>query len=158
MIDPTLEIRRYYVELLAGISATVGNIFPATQAPPFVVISTRANESGTKNTFDFTVTSTFDIVCKTSGDWGGDKLAEDIANEIMPLLIGTRGYYGRTENFQIVTCTVEASDPFLELIGTGKVVRKILQVQNYVSLISGVQLLTDDDLQLLTDTDKKLKT
>jgi len=135
MTDPTFEIRQHYLILLGGISVPVGNIFQATTAPPFVVVNTRANYAGTKDSWEWNVTTTFDIVIKTSGDWGGDEAAEQIANEIVPLIIAGRPDYPNTPNFKIVTCNVTASDPFLEQIGMGKVIRKVLQVENYVSLI-----------------------
>jgi hypothetical protein len=72
-------------------------------------------------------------VVKTGGDVGGDRAAEDIANEIIPILLGLRPIYGNTTNFKIVTLTVESSDPFLDLSGTGKTVRKLIQIDNFVS-------------------------
>jgi hypothetical protein len=134
MIDPTLEIRAHYLNLIGDISIPVGNVFVSTQSPPFVVVTTRAAYTGTKNSWEWVVTTMFDIVMKTDGDWGGDQMAETVANEIVHRLLSTRPNYPGTLNFQIVTANIEASDPFLEQTQTGKVIRKILQLENYISL------------------------
>jgi hypothetical protein len=134
MIDPTKEVRQFYLALLNGtISVPVRNFATAQLAPPFVVVSTRANYAGTKDSFEYNCTTILDIVVKTGGDVGGDRAAEDIANEIIPILLGLRPIYGNTTNFKIVTLTVESSDPFLDLSGTGKTVRKLIQIDNFVS-------------------------
>lgn len=77
------------------------------------------------------VTTTFNIIVKTDGDWGGDKLAEDIAAQVLPL-VKTKPY-GTTDNFQIVTCTLESSDPISQITETGRVIQKVLTINNYVS-------------------------
>jgi len=131
MIDPTFEIRKYYIELLSDISVDAVNIATQDKEPPFVYISTRAQWQGTKTSESYLVSTTFNIVVKTDGNWGGDKLAEDIAAEITPLL----GSGDTTENFKIVTMTIEASDPIGQMTETGRVIQKVIVVQNLVSRI-----------------------
>jgi hypothetical protein len=137
MIDPTFQIRKYYVDLLSGISVPVVNIETAG-ASSFVVVSSRAQAGGTKGGFDHFVSTVFEIVVKTSGNYGGDKMAEDIAAEITPLVVGSRPnpIYGQTENFKIITCQVESSDPFHELSNTGRTIRKVIQITNYVTQLN----------------------
>jgi hypothetical protein len=130
MTDPTLQIRAYYIDLL-DITVPVYNMATLSEEPPFVIISTRSQQSVNKTSFDHMVTTTLNIIVKTDGDWGGDKMAEDIANEIMPLISARP--YGETDNFEITTCTVEASDPISEVTETGRVISKVITIENYVS-------------------------
>jgi hypothetical protein len=131
MIDPTLQIRQYYINRLSGISCPVFNMPQQTDKPPFVVVTTRSNqESLTKcEMYIHRVTTTFDIVVNTDGDWGGDKMAEDIANEITPLIMPL----GNTADFRIVTASIEGSDPLPELYTTGRIIRKVIILTNLVS-------------------------
>ena len=75
------------------------------------------------------VTTTFDIIVTSDGDWGGDKMAEDISNEIMPLIMPL----GNTTDFRIVSANVEGNDPLPELYTTGRVIRKVVTLNNLVS-------------------------
>ena len=131
MIDPTLQIRQHYLSRLAGISCPALNMPQQTQKPPFVVVTTRSNqESLTKcESFIHRVTTQFDIIVNTDGDWGGDRMAEEIANEILPLVMPL----GNTANFRIVTAAIEGSDPLPELYSTGRVIRKVVILTNLVS-------------------------
>jgi len=133
MIDPTLEIRQEYLTRLAGLSVPVFNMPQQTDRPPFVVITTRATQvQQTKcPTRNWDVTTNFEIIVLTDGDWGGDKAAEDIANEMMPLIEPL----GVTTNFKLITGNVEATDPQTELYQTGRVIRKVVIVSNFVSQI-----------------------
>jgi hypothetical protein len=138
MKEVTTEIRKHFIDAVSpltvnGQSITVLNMATAAQKMPFVLISTSATGDGSKCSRDWLVTTTFDIVVKTSGDWGGDKLTEDIANEIYEKIDSGRPEYGTTDNFTIVTQTVEAADPFLEQYNNGRVLRKTIICQNYVS-------------------------
>ena len=130
MKDPTLQIRAHYIDLL-DISVPVYNMATLSAEPPFVIISTRSQQAVNKTSFDHTVTTTMNIIVKTDGDWGGDKLAEDIANEILPLV--TTRPYGQTDDFKIITNTVEASDPISEVTETGRAISKVITIENYVS-------------------------
>ena len=134
MIDPTLEIRQHYLSRLAGLSVPAYNMPQQTIRPPFVVVTTRAMQIQlTKcETRNWDVTTTFDIVVLTDGDYGGDKAAEDIANEMMPLIEPL----GDTANFRIATFQVEASDPQAELYTTGRVIRKVIILSNFVSQLN----------------------
>jgi hypothetical protein len=131
MIDPTLQIRTHYIDRLAGISCPVFNMPQQTDKPPFVVVTTRSNqESLTKcEMYIHRVTTTFDIIVTSDGDWGGDKMAEDISNEIMPLVMPL----GSTTDFRIVSANVEGNDPLPELYTTGRVIRKVITLNNLVS-------------------------
>ena len=138
MKEVTTEIRKHFIDTVTpltvnGQAITVLNMATAAQATPFVLISTSATGDGSKCSRDWLVTTTFDIVVRTSGDWGGDKLTEDIANEIYEKIDSGRPEYGTTANFTIVTQTVEAADPFLEQYNNGRVLRKTIICQNYVS-------------------------
>jgi len=131
MIDPTLEIRQHYVTRLAGLSVPVFNMPQQTDRPPFVVITTRAAQQQLTKCVQrhWDVTTTFEIIVLTDGDWGGDKAAEDIANEMMPLVEPL----GNTTNFQVVTCNVEATAPQAEIYSTGRLIRKVIIISNFVS-------------------------
>ena len=130
MIDPTFQIRKHYIDLL-DISVPVVNMASLGTEPPFVYVSTRSQEQSTKNSESHQTTTTINIIVKTDGDWGGDKMAEDIANEITPLVKIVP--YGETDDFKIVTCRVEASDPITQINETGRVIQKVLTIVNYVS-------------------------
>ena len=130
MIDPTFQIRKRYIDLL-DISVPVVNMASIDTEPPFVVVSTRSQEQGTKTSESHQTTTTINIIVKTDGDWGGDKLAEDIANEITPLVKSRP--YGDTQDFKIVTCRVEASAPLTQITETGRVIQKVLTIVNFVS-------------------------
>lgn len=134
MIDPTLEIRQHYLNRIAGISVSAFNMPQQTDRPPFVVVTTRASQQQLTKCENkhWEVTTTFDIVVLTDGDYGGDKAAEDIANEIMPLIM----VLGQTANFRIVTQNVEASDPQPEIYTTGRVIRKVILMSNFVSQLN----------------------
>lgn len=134
MKDPTYQIRKHYIDLLAGISVDVVNIATFDKEPPFVFVSTRSQEQSTKTSESHQVTTTFNIIVKNDGDWGGDKQAEDIANEILPLV--KNGSYGSTTDFKIVTCMIESSDPISETTETGRVIQKVIAVNNYVSRLN----------------------
>ena len=83
-------------------------------------------------TRNWDVTTTFDIVVLTDGDYGGDKAAEDIANEMMPLIEP----FGDTANFRIATFLVEASVAQAELYSTVRVIRKVIILSNFVSQLN----------------------
>jgi len=134
MIDPTFEIRRHYVTILAGISVPVINLPTQVLTPPYVTLSTRSREEPGKCSYHYTVTTTIDIVVKTSGDYGGDLMAESIANEILPL-VAHKGNLGSTANFAIITAKVESSDPLDELNTQGRIIRKVIQIENFVQQI-----------------------
>jgi len=134
MKDPTYQIRKHYIDLLAGISVDVVNIATLNKEPPFVFVTTRSQEESTKTSESHQVTTTFNIIVKNDGDWGGDKQAEDIANEILPLV--KNGSYSSTTDFKIVTCMIESSDPISETTETGRVIQKVIAVNNYVSRLN----------------------
>ncbi len=131
MIDPTLEIRKHYLSRLLSLSVPAFNMPKQTVRPPFVVVSTRATQQTlTKcNGRHWQVDTTFDIIVLSDGDWGGDKAAEDIANEMMPLVEPL----SETVNFRIVNSNVDASDPQPEIYSTGRVIRKQIILTNFVS-------------------------
>ncbi|TVR41541.1 MAG: hypothetical protein EA392_01520 [Cryomorphaceae bacterium] len=141
MKEVTTEVRKHFLAMITplevnGQEVTVSNILSSSLNFPFVIVSTSATGDGTKCSRDWLVTTTIDIVVKTSGDWGGDKLTEDIANEIYEKIDSNRPSYGITDNFTITTQTVEAADPFLEQYNNGRVLRKTITIQNYVSILN----------------------
>jgi hypothetical protein len=141
MKEVTTEVRKHFIDTISplvvnGQSVPVINLATNAQPTPFVLVATRANGAGTKCDRDWSVTTTFDIIIKTSGDWGGDKQAEDIANEIYEKIDSSRPTYATTDNFQIITQTVEAADPFLEQFNNGRVIRKTIIINNYVSKLN----------------------
>jgi hypothetical protein len=141
MKEVTTEIRKYFIDIIKpltvnGVDIAVINLATQSQSTPFVLVATRANGVGTKCDRDWNVSTTFDIIVKTSGDWGGDKQTEDIANEIYQKIDSNRPTYGITDNFEIITQTVESADPFLEQFNNGRVLRKTIIINNYVSKLN----------------------
>lgn len=141
MKEVTTEIRQHHIDAVTpltvnGQAIPVRNMVETTQSLPFVIVSTRATGAGTKCTRDWNVTTNMEIVVKTEGDWGGDKLTEDIANELYEKIDSSRPIYGTTANFEIVTQTVEAADPLLEQFNNGRVIRKVIVIENFVSQIN----------------------
>lgn len=141
MKEVTTQIRQHHIGLIEplivnGQTIPVRNMISTTQSLPFVIVATRATGDGTKCTRDWLVTTNLEVVVKTDGDWGGDKLAEDIANEIYEKIDGSRPVYGTTADFNITTQTVEAADPILEQFNNGRVIRKVVVIENYVSQLN----------------------
>lgn len=133
MTDPSYEIRKHYIDLL-DISVPVLN-YATTQDPPFVIVTTAAVGAGTKNSYEWEVTTTMDIIVKTNGNWGGDKMADDIANEIMTL-IDNKPDYGDTTTFKIVTQEITGSSPIADITETGRIIQKTITITNYVSQLN----------------------
>ena len=141
MKEVTTEVRKSYIDRIVplevnGQEIPVVNMVQDAKSIPFVVIATSANGAGTKCSRDWMVSTSIDIVIKTTGDWGGDKLTEDIANIIYNKIDGSRPDYDTTENFKLVTQTVEAADPIIEQYNNGRVIRKTIIIENYVSQIN----------------------
>lgn len=130
-IEPTLEVRQFFIAALGGISCPALNMPTQDQKPPYVLISTRSTQEQLtkcpKPTYR--ITTTFDIIVANDGDWGGDKQAEDIANEMLPLIMMD----GQTANFNILFSHIDSSDPMPELYSTGRVIRKVINVINFVT-------------------------
>jgi hypothetical protein len=140
MKEVTTQIRQHHIDtvtplVIGGVNIPVKNMVNTTQNTPFVIVNTRATGGGTKCDRDWLVTTNMEIIVKTDGDWGGDKLAEDIANEIYTKIDSSRPSYGTTADFTITTQTVEAADPLLEQFNNGRVIRKVVVIENYVSQI-----------------------
>ena len=140
MKEVTTQIRQFHIDTITplivnGQNITVRNMVESSQSMPFVIVVTRATGAGTKCDRDWLVTTNMEIIVKTDGDWGGDKIAEDIANEIYTKIDSSRPTYGTTDDFTITTQTVEAADPLLEQFNNGRVIRKVVVVENYVSQI-----------------------
>ena len=133
MTDPSYEIRKHYIDLL-DISVPVLN-YATTQEPPFVIVSVSASGAGTKTSYEWDVITTMDIIVKTDGNWGGDKMADDIANEIMTLL-DNKPDYGTTDTFKIVTQQITGSTPLAEITDIGRVIQKTITINNYVSQLN----------------------
>ena len=141
MKEVTTEVRKSYIDRIAplevnGQEIPVVNMVQDAKSIPFVVIATSANGTGTKCSRDWMVSTSIDIVIKTTGDWGGDKLTEDIANIIYNKIDGSRPDYDTTANFKLVTQTVEAADPIIEQYNNGRVIKKTIIIENYVSQIN----------------------
>jgi hypothetical protein len=138
MREVTKEIRKHFIDTIAplvvdGKTIPVYNFAVEKVPAPFVIVSTQANSTGTKQDRDWEVRTTIQIVTKTQGDYGGDALNELIVNEIYSKIDSSRPTYATTENFEIITQTVESDDPFLELYNNGRVILKTIVIFNYVS-------------------------
>lgn len=138
MKEVTTQIRTHFIDTITplvvnGQEVGVYNITNVNTQMPFVVVSTRSTGEGSKCTRDWLVTTNISIVVKVSGDWGGDKLTEDIANEIYEKIDTDRPVYGITADFDIVTQTVEAADPLIEEFNNGRVIHKEIVINNFVS-------------------------
>lgn len=141
MKEVTTQIRQHFIQTISplevnGQNIPVLNMASEKQQAPFVIVSTRASGSGTKCKRDWIVTTSIDIIFKTAGYWGGDKLTEEIANEIYQKIDSSRPTYATTDDFQLVTQLVEAADPILEQNSNGRVIRKTIIIENYVSQLN----------------------
>jgi len=111
--DATKEIRKHYVELLAGLevnskSIPVFNLAKVNSKPPYILIFGGTSENNdTKNGFSDNITVNVQVHTSFTGDFGGEEFADDVVNEIIERRYdqSTPGVYGSTENFNIITCT-----------------------------------------------------
>ena len=103
MKDPGLEIRTAYWNLLDGL--TVGAItvpafdYMATfpEAVPYIILGETLNiAQNTKDTFGTECTVDILIYTAYNGDFGGRKLADQIANAVLAVAIPTPGMPGIT--------------------------------------------------------------
>jgi len=135
MKEVARQVRTYYIDKLIplqvdGQTIPVVNIAVGNTKTPFVIINSSAAQDGTKCTVDWNVTTTMQIVTKTTGNYGGDAMTEAIVNEIYDKI---ERPYGETTDFKIVTQIVESDSPSLEIYNNGRVILKTLTINNYVS-------------------------
>lgn len=138
MKEVTAQLRKYFIDLITpltinGETINVNNLHTRKVLFPAVLITSTANLDGTKCARDWEVNTKIEIVVRNKGDWGGDQQTEEISNEILNIIDSSRPVYGTTTDFDIITQTVTANDSFTEEYAEGRIVRKEIIVNNYVS-------------------------
>jgi hypothetical protein len=111
MNDTQKELRAHYKSLLANIvvkdvAIPVINLARIAQKLPYILVFGGTNESAdTRTTTNANTSITVQVHVDFAGNYGGEEFADDIVNEILEKRYTTRGIYGETTNWKIVTCT-----------------------------------------------------
>lgn len=117
-LDASLEIRQHYISLLSGISynsrvVPVINLAKVFSKLPYILVfGVSVDPANTKNSYNDNVTVTIQVHTEFSGNFGGEKAADTIVNEIINKRYPENkpGDYGETNNFKIVTCTHQVNE------------------------------------------------
>jgi hypothetical protein len=132
MKNPNKEIRALIYGILSSGQATpvFNAVLKATQ-PPYIFIGSQTfGKVGLKDTDTGNHTINIDVVTRFTDDYGGDKEANDITNDIQEALDTLAGQ--TTDNFTIITNNIDTSDMIYATDGAGRIVRQLTTIRNFV--------------------------
>jgi hypothetical protein len=137
--DLTKEIRQHYISLLTGITVRgvgvpVINLAKTGQQLPYILVfGGSAEGSDTKGSYNDIISVNIQVHTDFKGNYGGEAFADEIVNEILNRRFETRGYYGETDNYKLVTCTYNASESARIDTNTSVHIYRLITFTHYVS-------------------------
>jgi len=137
--DPTYEIREHYIRLLSGMvvkskSVPVYNLAQVAHKPPYVMVFGGTAESqDTKSGYSGSITVNIQVHTIYEGDYGGEKFADEVVHEIIRRRYDNTGYYGSTENFDIITCIYTVEEAVRIQSATAVHILKSIQFNHFIT-------------------------
>jgi hypothetical protein len=137
--DPSNAYQKaYYDKLYNQISLIKGKYIPIYDSvpndavAPFIILSTTTlTPIHTSDIFIFRGTMLLDIVTRFPAGSGGQKLSNDIANEVFQKILGRGNFYSDKE-WNIYTASLGDTRPMESSSGTGTVYRKLITFNNQI--------------------------
>lgn len=131
MKNPKAEIRKLVYEMLSGIETPVYNAVLKSNKPPYVFIGQQTFvETSLKDTNMGIHTILIDVVTTFTENFGGDKQANDISDEIGEILSTMADY--STDNFHVITANIDTDDMLYDTNGSERIVSQVTTIRNLI--------------------------
>ena len=141
MLEPGEKLREAYFTALNGnltdldsANVPLYDRVPSTAGAKYCYVSDyTVNDSLTdKSAYGFEATITLVVVCKYSGDFGGKKEADRVAEQITTL-IRTRGVLSMGAEFTMLTSQLDASNTFEQNVEGGFQTNRVLKFRHLIA-------------------------